>query len=110
MQLLESMARHVKNYKPLPNGDCGDGIVNPYDKKEVLNKYWAQRHKLFSKFDKGIQLDPESWYSVTPEKIAQHIARRVYECWENDSSSIAGTKSISELSDSKETPSVNSFL
>ncbi|XP_064486506.1 trimethylguanosine synthase-like [Ornithodoros turicata] len=41
-----------------------------------LQKYWAQRYRLFSKFDRGIQLDEESWFSVTPEQIAKHIARR----------------------------------
>lgn len=41
-----------------------------------MMKYWAQRYKLFSKFDNGIKLDKESWYSVTPEKIAEHIAER----------------------------------
>lgn len=39
-------------------------------------KYYSQRHRLFHKFDQGIQLDEESWYSVTPEKIARHIATR----------------------------------
>eukprot|EP00474_Spongospora_subterranea_P003918 CRZ04376.1 hypothetical protein [Spongospora subterranea] len=39
-------------------------------------KYWRQRHSLFSKFNHGIQLDTESFYSVTPEAIAQHIAQR----------------------------------
>ena len=33
------------------------------------------RYRLFSKFDHGVQLDDESWYSVTPEAIAMHIAR-----------------------------------
>ncbi|XP_070603872.1 trimethylguanosine synthase [Erythrolamprus reginae] len=42
-----------------------------------LTKYWAQRYRLFSRFDEGIQLDREGWFSVTPEKIAQHIADRV---------------------------------
>ena len=46
------------------------------DKDEQLNKYWHQRYRLFSKFDEGIMLDRESWYSVTPEKIARHIAER----------------------------------
>jgi len=41
-----------------------------------LVKYWFQRYNLFSLFDKGIKLDDESWYSVTPEAIAQHIAER----------------------------------
>jgi hypothetical protein len=39
-------------------------------------QYWAQRYRLFSRYDEGIQLDEESWYSVTPEKIAEHIALR----------------------------------
>lgn len=42
-----------------------------------LAKYWAQRHRLFSRFDHGIKLDREGWFSVTPEKIAEHIAVRV---------------------------------
>merc|ERR1740129_2322434 len=41
-----------------------------------IKKYWAQRYRLFSKFDEGIKLDEEGWYSVTPEKIAEHIAER----------------------------------
>lgn len=40
------------------------------------HKYWHQRYRLFSKFDDGIKLDEESWYSVTPEEIAKHIAKR----------------------------------
>ncbi len=64
-------------YIALPNGDCGDGIPNPYSPEVVPNKYWAQRRRLFSKFDQGIQLDAESWYSVTPEVIAHHTAQRL---------------------------------
>jgi len=40
----------------------------------AVSKYWAQRYRLFSKYDQGIRMDEESWYSVTPEKIARHIA------------------------------------
>lgn len=39
-------------------------------------KYWGQRYKLFSKFDSGVQMDDEGWYSVTPEAIANHHASR----------------------------------
>ncbi|KAK2844020.1 hypothetical protein Q5P01_010679 [Channa striata] len=42
-----------------------------------LAKYWAQRYRLFSRFDEGIRLDREGWFSVTPERIAEHIAVRV---------------------------------
>lgn len=49
------------------------------DYKNIQNsksfkKYYTKRYTLFSKFDDGIQLDKESWYSVTPEKVAEHIA------------------------------------
>ncbi|XP_015587712.1 trimethylguanosine synthase isoform X2 [Cephus cinctus] len=43
---------------------------------KTLMKYWLKRYRLFSKFDQGIKLDRESWFSVTPEKIAEHIAER----------------------------------
>jgi len=43
----------------------------------VALKYWHQRKRLFSRFDFGIKLDSESWYSVTPEVIANHIASRI---------------------------------
>ncbi|WAR55892.1 hypothetical protein PtB15_6B636 [Puccinia triticina] len=46
------------------------------DLPESMQKYWAQRKRLFSRFDEGIKMDRESWYSVTPEAIAQQIAAR----------------------------------
>ncbi|XP_006871907.1 PREDICTED: trimethylguanosine synthase [Chrysochloris asiatica] len=49
-----------------------------------LAKYWAQRYRLFSRFDDGIKLDREGWFSVTPEKIAEHIAGRVSESFRCD--------------------------
>jgi trimethylguanosine synthase len=41
----------------------------------AITKYWNQRLRLFHKFDQGIQLDEEGWFSVTPEQIAQHVAQ-----------------------------------
>ncbi|KAM6444795.1 trimethylguanosine synthase isoform 2-T2 [Rhynochetos jubatus] len=49
-----------------------------------LAKYWAQRYRLFSRFDEGVKLDREGWFSVTPEKIAEHIAIRVSESFNCD--------------------------
>ncbi|XP_054548237.1 trimethylguanosine synthase isoform X2 [Talpa occidentalis] len=49
-----------------------------------LAKYWAQRYRLFSRFDDGIKLDREGWFSVTPEKIAEHIAGRVSQTFKCD--------------------------
>eukprot|EP00158_Paraphelidium_tribonemae_P000847 Partr_v1_DN23544_c0_g1_i1_m14235 putative trimethylguanosine synthase len=42
-----------------------------------MEKYYGQRHRYFSRFDEGIQIvDDESWFSVTPELIAKHIAEK----------------------------------
>jgi trimethylguanosine synthase len=51
-------------------------VPNPHNNPK-LDKYWNQRRRLFSRFDKGIQLDEEGWYSVTPEQIADHVASRL---------------------------------
>lgn len=40
-------------------------------------KFWLQRFYYFSKFDQGILMDKESWYSVTPEDMAKYIAKLV---------------------------------
>ncbi|OTF71408.1 hypothetical protein BLA29_013244, partial [Euroglyphus maynei] len=50
---------------------------NKRKKKIHFNIYWRQRYILFSRFNQGIRLDDESWYSVTPEAIAKHIAERL---------------------------------
>ncbi|KAG0482814.1 hypothetical protein HPP92_010898 [Vanilla planifolia] len=41
-----------------------------------LAKYWCQRYLLFTRYDDGIQMDEEGWFSVTPELIAKHHAFR----------------------------------
>ncbi|ENN73511.1 hypothetical protein YQE_09762, partial [Dendroctonus ponderosae] len=41
-----------------------------------LRKFWPRRYSLFRKFDDGIKLDEESWYSVTPELVAKHAAEK----------------------------------
>ncbi|KAF4076849.1 hypothetical protein AMELA_G00219810 [Ameiurus melas] len=57
--------------------DVGADMPPEIAAEPELAKYWAQRYRLFSRFDEGIKLDHEGWFSVTPEKIAEHIARRV---------------------------------
>lgn len=42
----------------------------------TCGKYWSQRYLLFSRFDHGIKMDEEGWFSVTPELIARHHASR----------------------------------
>ncbi|PRW59904.1 trimethylguanosine synthase [Chlorella sorokiniana] len=48
----------------------------PAEMDRRLEKYWLQRYSLFSRFDEGIQIDDQGWYSVTPEVIAKHHAER----------------------------------
>lgn len=42
----------------------------------LVKKYWLQRYDLFSKYDMGVKLDEEGWFSVTPEEVAAGQARR----------------------------------
>ncbi|KAH9389351.1 Trimethylguanosine synthase [Tyrophagus putrescentiae] len=46
-------------------------------KRQLNTTYFKQRFLLFSRFNEGIRFDRESWYSVTPEPIARHIAERI---------------------------------
>lgn len=39
-------------------------------------KFWDRRYDLFSRFDKGIQIDEEGLYSATPEHIALEQAKK----------------------------------
>lgn len=52
-----------------------DDLPNPYP--SLPSKYWHQRYRYFSRFDEGVVLDEESFYSITPESLALHMARRV---------------------------------
>lgn len=49
--------------------------ANPKENK----KFFSKRYYFFSRFDHGIMLDKEGWYSVTPECIAQYLAQRAKE-------------------------------
>ncbi len=39
----------------------------------ALWKYWLQRYTLFSRFDEGVLIDEEGWFSVTPEALARWL-------------------------------------
>ncbi|CAH2352674.1 trimethylguanosine synthase [[Candida] railenensis] len=46
---------------------------------ENCKKYWSKRYMLFSKFDEGVYMTSELWYSVTPEDVAIFVAKLVKE-------------------------------
>lgn len=39
-----------------------------------MHSYWAQRHKLFSKYDEGVWLTDDAWFGVTPERVAKLVS------------------------------------
>ncbi|KAJ2063003.1 Trimethylguanosine synthase [Coemansia sp. S146] len=57
----------------------GDTFVTPQGQEMpvALEKYWRQRYNFFWRFDEGIAIDEEGWYSVTPEAIAEDTAKRI---------------------------------
>lgn len=57
-------------------------------KTKDIKKFYKKRYYLFSKFDRGIKLDEESWYSVTPETIAKHTAQRVCDVFGDECSNV----------------------
>lgn len=50
------------------------------DLPKSSRKYWKQRYSLFSKFDEGVYMNKELWYSVTPEMVAIFIAKFIQAC------------------------------
>ncbi|CAM6097192.1 unnamed protein product [Calypogeia fissa] len=73
------MGTKKRRVRSLSEGDPLDevklpGIVGMMNKDLV--KYWIQRYSLFTKFDEGVKMDEEGWFSVTPEIIAKHQASR----------------------------------
>ncbi|KAG8093768.1 hypothetical protein GUJ93_ZPchr0012g22213 [Zizania palustris] len=60
--------RNRRHARPSPPRD----VAPPAAEIEaaVAGKYWAQRHSLFSLYDRGVRMDAEGWYSATPEAIA----------------------------------------
>lgn len=43
-------------------------------------KFWNQRYSLFSRFDEGVFMNQELWYSVTPESVAIFLAKFIQAC------------------------------
>jgi len=44
-------------------------------------KYWKQRYSLFRKFDQGVYMTSELWFSVTPESLALFVAKFIQACY-----------------------------
>ncbi|KAJ5468260.1 RNA cap guanine-N2 methyltransferase [Penicillium sp. IBT 31633x] len=44
-----------------------------------IQNYWAQRYRIFSKYDDGVWLTDDAWFGVTPEPVANQIASQIAE-------------------------------
>ncbi|KAJ5105362.1 RNA cap guanine-N2 methyltransferase [Penicillium alfredii] len=42
-----------------------------------IQNYWAQRYRIFSKYDDGVWLTDDAWFGVTPEPVADQIAKHI---------------------------------
>ncbi|KAK4473629.1 hypothetical protein MN116_002981 [Schistosoma mekongi] len=70
--------RYFWRYNPsMPKLSSGFNQIYT-ESNPAIDKYWAQRFRLFSRFDSGIQVDCNSLFSATPEVIAAHQAKRIY--------------------------------
>lgn len=54
----------------VPLGDAATSACAP-------PAFWPRRHALWSLFSRGVVMDSEGWYSVTPEAVALDQARRM---------------------------------
>lgn len=45
-----------------------------------IGRFWKQRFDIFLRFNEGIKLNKELWYLVTPEKLAEFIAKFIQCC------------------------------
>ncbi len=69
--------------------DCSYENFSPEDQRfaevpQNVRKYINRRRFLFSRFDEGIQLDEESWYSVVAESIAKDVAAQLLASYGED--------------------------
>jgi hypothetical protein len=61
----------------LPEIDASLTHEFPCGKKIPLYR-WAQRHWLFTRFDEGVQIEPDGFMDITPESVAKHISNKMY--------------------------------
>ncbi|KAK7203935.1 RNA cap guanine-N2 methyltransferase-domain-containing protein [Myxozyma melibiosi] len=58
--------------------DIADELLIEEDSiPKYLWKYWRKRNQIFSKFNEGVWINEQGWYSVTPEDVAINIATHV---------------------------------
>ena len=74
----ESEMRALRDY--LEKSGMGADSLIPRGEFRSLLGHWRRRFYYFERFDLGIRIDRLGWSEVTPESIAQHIAKRASCC------------------------------
>jgi hypothetical protein len=52
-------------------------VVTNVEPGDEIYKYYLIRERLWRLYDYGIWMDHESWFSVTPEILAEQLAYRI---------------------------------
>ena len=74
---IKTFAYHADNYYRDKGSKRNNYVNEEAPDSHHLKKFHKHRYYLFSKFDRGVKIDEESWYSITPENVAKHVANRV---------------------------------
>lgn len=75
-QLVGSAGRTV-SLPEMSKSELVEWMKIPPPDPAIPAKFWFQRKRLWSKFEEGVQMDKDMWYSATHESIAKAIARRL---------------------------------
>ncbi|CAG8956800.1 hypothetical protein HYFRA_00011189 [Hymenoscyphus fraxineus] len=65
---------------PFPLTDECHHYTRRQDVPWDIQKYWAQRYSIWSAYDYGIQMTDDAWFGVTPEPIANQVAKDLQQC------------------------------
>lgn len=74
---MKSFIYHADNFYRDKGSKRNNYVNEEAPNEKESKKFWKQRYYLFSKYDRGVKIDEESWYSITPETVAKHVASRV---------------------------------
>ncbi|KAJ1735181.1 Trimethylguanosine synthase [Coemansia biformis] len=73
-------SRKRKHAQTADTAVAAEGMFTTPDGRELsasVEKFWHRRHRLFWRFDEGIEIDEVGLYSVTPENLAEYTATRI---------------------------------
>ena len=70
---LQEVPWDIQKYAPFPP------VAERSASHTNRDSYWAQRYKIFSRYDEGVWLTDDAWFGVTPEPVAKCVRYLVWE-------------------------------